>query len=66
VRLRKLEAAGADLPGGGTAPRDAAPPNRAAHSDGPKPDVVASFRERMNKRPGFEWDESPPDHRKLL
>ena len=66
VRLRKLEAAGADLPGGGTEPRDVAPPNKAVHSNAPKRDALANLRERMNKRPGFEFDERPPDPKKLI
>jgi hypothetical protein len=66
VRLRKLEASGADLPGEGTEPREASPPNRAAPPDVPKRDALANLRERMNKRPGFEFDERPPDPKKLI
>jgi hypothetical protein len=70
ARLRKLEAAGADLPGDGTEPEVTralgALPNGASNSDTPKRDALANLRDRMNKRPGFEFDERPPDEKKLI
>jgi hypothetical protein len=66
VRLRKLEAAGADMPRGGAESRDAVPTNRTPHSDSPKRDALANLRDRTDKRPGFEFDERPPDVKKLI
>ena len=66
VRLRKLEAAGADMPRRGADLVETASLRRGSQSDSPKRDVLANLRERINSRPGFEFDERPPDLKKLI
>jgi len=68
--LRRLESEGVEIEGGGTEAQVTrsitAPTRTTSDSDAPKRDPLANLRERMNKRPGFEFDERPPDPRKLL
>ncbi|MEP6755969.1 MAG: TraK family protein [Chthonomonadales bacterium] len=63
VRLRRLEAAGADLPGSASPTRETGPPLQQVTL---KRDPLANLRDRVNKRPGFEFDERPPDRKKLI
>jgi hypothetical protein len=66
ARLRKLEAAGVDMPSGGTQPVETALPRRTPQPDSTKRDALANLRERTSNRPGFEFDERPPDVKKLI
>jgi hypothetical protein len=66
VRLRRLEAAGADLPNDPAQNRDLKSPTSPNNSNSGKRDPLANLRERMNQRPGFEFDERPPDMKKLI
>jgi hypothetical protein len=64
ARLRSLETSGADLPTLGVDVQTARP--TAAIKDAVKRDAVSNLRERLNKRRGFEYDERPPDEKKLI
>jgi hypothetical protein len=67
--LRRMESEGVAIQGGGTpspVERSSASVSTGTDSATTKPDPLANFRERMNKRPGFEFDESPPDKEKLI
>ena len=68
ARLRRLESAGSAVP---TIPPDQkrAPlsVSDAEQRSGPTSrDPLANLRERLNKRPGFQFDERPPDEKKLI
>ena len=66
VRLRKLEAAGAEMPHRGAEPVETTPSRRNSQPAPPNRDALANLRERINNRPGFEFDERPPDAKKLI
>ena len=69
ARLKRLESEGADLSGdGGEASRmsSSSAPNIGVQVSTGKRDPLANLRERTNKRPGFEFDERPPDVKKLI
>jgi hypothetical protein len=63
ARLKRIETSG----------KGAAPPSHAAQSVrkgadpvSPAHDPLANLRDRLSKRPGFEFDERPPDIKKLI
>jgi hypothetical protein len=65
ARLKRLEASGADIP------REQ--PNREGGSQDSRPaasaarrDPLSNLRDRMNRKSGFEFDEHPPDEKKLI
>ena len=58
ARLRRREASAADVPNDAREPRE--------HSTREDIDPALNLRERLEKRPGFHWDESPPDLKKLV
>ncbi len=64
ARLRSLETSGADLPTVGADGKTAGP--AAPIKDAAKRDAVSNLRDRLNKRSGFEYDERPPDEKKLI
>lgn len=64
ARLKSLEASGADLPSEVVDGRKAHPAPPV--NDSPTRDAVSNLRERLNRRQGFEYDERPPDERKLI
>ena len=70
ARLKKLEAAGADLPGANWRTQAAEAKGKSVSESSiperPKHDALANLRQRMSKRPGFEFDEHPPDEAKLI
>jgi len=66
TRLRKLEAAGADLPVRETSRQDVAPASEHRERNIGKRDPLSNLRTHLNKRPGFEFDERPPDKNKLI
>lgn len=70
ARLKRLEAAGADLPGTNWKTQVAEAKGKSVSEssipESPKRDALANLRQRMNKRPGFEFDEGPPDETKLI
>lgn len=66
ARLRKLEAAGADLPIRETNRQDVAPAAEHRQQNSGKRDPLSNLRTHLNKRPGFEFDERPPDKNKLI
>ncbi len=70
ARLKKLEAAGADLPSANWKTQAAEAKGKSLSESSiperPKHDALANLRQRMNKRPGFEFDERPPDETKLI
>jgi hypothetical protein len=68
--LKRMEAEGLEVQGGGTESADArsaaSTATATANSEPPKRDPLKNLRERMNKRPGFEFNENPPDKKKLI
>jgi hypothetical protein len=61
ARLKRNEMSGREVQHSATgAARKKADASLPAH------DALANLRERLNKRPGFEFDERPPDIRKLV
>jgi len=67
ARLRRREAAGADIPdrqASQTGIADAPEPREGSISEDNDP--AFNLRSRLDKRPGFHWDESPPDLKKLV
>ncbi len=69
-RLRKLEAEGADLPVGDkdreVTRAAGAQPRQNTNPGSFKRDPLANLRKSLNNRPGFQFDESPPDEKKLI
>ncbi|MDQ2843367.1 MAG: TraK family protein [Acidobacteriota bacterium] len=66
TRLRRLEAAGADLPVREMSRQDVAPAGEHREQNIGKRDPLSNLRSHLNKRPGFEFDERPPDKNKLI
>ena len=67
ARLKRLEAAGADLPRVDTEQKNLPVVSDSAAGEAAKPrDPLANIRDRMNRRPGFQFDERPPDEKKLI
>jgi hypothetical protein len=61
ARLRRTDMSGQPArQSQATAPDQKVDPQIPAH------DPLANLRKRMNKRPGFQFDESPPDIKKLI
>lgn len=67
ARLRRRDASCADIPVRQTRGADiAAAPEPRDHSISGDNDPAFNLRNRLNNRPGFHWDESPPDLKKLI
>jgi hypothetical protein len=68
ARLKRLEAAGAAEPT--LPPAQERAPVLVNHAEPStrltRRDPLANLRDRLNKRPGFEFDERPPDEKKLI
>jgi hypothetical protein len=68
ARLKRSESAGAALPT--ILPDQERAPVIISHAEersGPtRRDPLANLRDRLNKRPGFQFDERPPDEKKLV
>jgi hypothetical protein len=68
ARLKRLDVVGAAVP---TLPPDQecapVPINDAERSTGGiRRDPLSNLRDRLNKRPGFQFDESPPNEKNLI
>lgn len=67
ARFKRLESKGLSLP-----PFECDQPSRTAitkpepASSGGGRDALANLRSRLTNRPGFEFDERPPDEKKLI
>jgi len=66
ARLRNMESSGADFP-----VRQASRQNQAQATEYSQPtlgkrDPLLNLKTHLNKRPGFEFDERPPDKNKLI
>jgi len=67
ARLKRMEAAGADLPKSEIDSPRLPPAFDSALADAKAPhDPLANLRDRLNRRPGFQFDERPPDEKKLI
>jgi hypothetical protein len=67
ARFKRLESEGLSFP-----PVERDQPSRTATikpepaSSGPGRDALANLRNRLTNRPGFQFDERPPDEKKLI
>ena len=65
ARLRRMEAAGTDLPKNDL-DQNKFPANPGQNLAAIRRDPLANLKTHLNKRPGFEFDERPPDEKKLF
>ncbi len=68
VRLKRLEAAGAAIPVVSPEQERAAVGvhDTRQGAAGPQRDPLSNLRDRLDKRTGFQFDERPPDEKKLI
>jgi hypothetical protein len=62
ARLKHTDTSGQGAPH----PRTAPPARKGTDPVLPAHDPLANLRDRLSKRPGFEFDERPPDIKKLI
>jgi hypothetical protein len=68
ARLKRLETAGALFATASSEQKRVSVRARDTEpsSAGPRRDPLSNLRERLNKRTGFQFDERPPDEKKLI